>query len=61
MRLEHLGKAQLIKVGEYQTTIVDGGGDEGKLQEWMDEIRAKIQDEEKERLKGVHRERLARL
>ena len=61
MRLEHLGRAALIKVGEYQTNIVDGQGDQQKLQEWMDEIRVKIRDEEKERLKAVHRERLARL
>ena len=61
MRLEHLGRAQFIKVGEYETTIVGGLGDEKKLQEWMDEIRVKIREEEKERLKAVHSTRLARL
>ena len=39
VRMEHFGRAAMIKVGEYQTTIVDGQGEREKLDQHITEIR----------------------
>lgn len=59
--LEVLGKAKKVKVGKEETTIVDGAGNQKKIQERIAQLRAEIanctSDYDKEKLE----ERLAKL
>lgn len=61
VKLEHFGKASLIKVTEMDTSIVHGNGDQQKFMDRCDQIRKTIDGEPKLHLKNVHKERLARL
>jgi chaperonin GroEL len=61
IELKHFGRCKFIKMNEYETSIVDGQGDPERIQERFEEIKVTIEGEKKDRLKGVHKERLARL
>ena len=61
VELKHFGSAQYVKVSEFETSIVDGKGTHEEIEVRKEDIRRTIKEEERERLKGVHKERLARL
>lgn len=61
VEMKHFGRAKFIKVNEFETSIVDGAGDKDAFEEHVISIKKQIDEEEKQQLKGVHRERLARL
>jgi len=61
VELQHFGRAKHIKITEFETSIVDGQGDKEAIEERYETIKQQIEDEPKQQLKGVHRERLARL
>mmetsp|Transcript_11337 Transcript_11337/g.19097 ORF Transcript_11337/g.19097 Transcript_11337/m.19097 type:complete len:211 (+) Transcript_11337:687-1319(+) len=58
---EHFGRAQFIKVTEFETSIVDGGGEPQAIEERVGEIRRQIKDESKQLMKNLHSERLSRM
>ena len=47
VRMEHFGRANFIKINEYETSIVDGQGSKEKIQERMEEIKKTIEGEKK--------------
>lgn len=61
LKLEHFGTAKMIKVTEHETTIVGGQCENDAYLERLDQIRAQIHAETSPHLKGIHKERLARL
>jgi hypothetical protein len=48
--MEHFGRANFIKINEYETSIVDGQGSKERIQDRMDEIKMTIEGEKKHQL-----------
>ena len=61
VELKHFGSAKIIKIDAEHTHIVGGEFDPDALEARMDQIRRQIEEEDKHNMKGVHRERLARM
>ena len=61
VKLKHLGEAKVIKADSEFTHIVGGNHTEEALQARLQEIDVTIEAEESKHLKGVHRERRARM
>jgi chaperonin GroEL len=61
VQLSHLGSAKKIVVEKESTTIIDGGGDNKKIQERINQIRTQMGQTESEYDKEKFSERLAKL
>ena len=61
VELKHFGSAKLVQIDENFTNIVGGGFSQEALDERVEEIKGTIDGEDSKHLKGVHRERLARM
>ena len=61
VQMQHFGSAKMIKVDAENTHIVGGNFDEGVMEERVQEILRTVEEEPSQNLKGVHRERLARM
>src|SRR3954447_12874014 len=61
VQLSHLGSAKKIMVEKESTTIIDGGGDNKKIQERINQIRTQMGQTESEYDKEKFSERLAKL
>lgn len=61
VEFKHFGTAKMINVDENFTNIVGGAYKQEALDQRIQEIMRQIDSEEKQSLKGVHRERLARM
>jgi chaperonin GroEL len=61
VQLNHLGSAKRIVVEKESTTIIDGGGDNKKIQERINQIRTQMGQTESEYDKEKFSERLAKL
>jgi len=61
VQLNHLGAAKRVVVDKESTTIIDGGGDNKKIQERINQIRTQMAQTESEYDKEKFSERLAKL
>ena len=61
VEMKHFGTAKLINVDETFTHIVGGGFKQEQLDKRIQQIKQTIADEEKHQMKGIHKERLARM
>src|SRR5436309_7687944 len=61
VQLSHLGSAKKIVVEKESTTVIDGGGDNKKIQERINQIRTQMGQTESEYDKEKFSERLAKL
>lgn len=61
LELKHLGSANNVRIDAEFTHIVGGSHTEESLQERIEEIKRTIEREDSIHIKGVHKERLARM
>lgn len=61
LKLEQLGTAKKITVDKGETTIVQGGGDKGKLKQRIEQLKRMIEETESDYDREKYQERLAKL
>ena len=61
MELKHFGSAKSINVDSTFTHIVGGSFEQEALDKRIEEIKRTVEEEDSKHLKGVHKERLARM